>query len=284
MKKIISIIVLSIQIFLLCACGSNSDKSDKLQVYTSFYAMHDFASRIGGEKADVYMLCPPGQEPHDFEPTAQDMAKLSQADIFIYNGMGMEHWAEKVAKTLPETVTIIEASSFVNSDNSDPHVWLNPQNAYDEMNGIADGFIEKDGANKEYYEKQLNKAKELTDDLYDRLRKACDMFTTDTIIVSHDAYSHLCDLLGVTQMPVNGTDNSGEPTPQRIAEIESYIKDNNIKYVFCEPMGTSDIMDTIAKDTGCEILTLDPFEGRTDGGDYSKTMQENIGALTEALN
>lgn len=283
MKKIV-IIMMALMLFCSCTTIKEKDENDKLQVYTSFYAMYDFAKQIGGDMADVHLLCPTGQEPHDFEPTAQDMAKLSQADIFIYNGMGMEHWAEKIVQTLPSTVKVIEASSFVKTDNPDPHIWLNPKNAYKQMEGIADVFIEKDTSNKDYYKKQLNDTKTLCDNLYYSLLTARDMFKSDTIIVSHDAYSHLCDLLDIRQMPINGKDNSGEPSPQRISDIVDYIKANDIKYIFCEPLGTSEIMDTIAKDTDCEILTLDPFEGRTDGGTYSNSMTENIAKLTKALN
>ncbi|EKC63372.1 ABC transporter metal-binding lipoprotein, partial [human gut metagenome] len=70
---------------------------------TSFYAMYDFAKTIGGDDIDLTNIVPTGTEPHDFEPTASDMAKLSEADIFIYNGVGMESWADKIIETLPQT-------------------------------------------------------------------------------------------------------------------------------------------------------------------------------------
>ena len=116
------------------------------------------------------------------------------------------------------------------------------------------------------------------------LESAKNMFSSHSIVVSHYAYSHLCDVIDISPYAVNGTDNSGDPTPQRMAEIEDYIKSNDIKYIFTEPMGTSDIMKTIAKDTNCEILVLDPFEGSSENKDYFKVMYENIAALTQALN
>ena len=117
MKKILPLIAtLSL---LLSACENVSEKSadsDKISVYTSFYAMYDFAKTIGGDKADVKVLCPVGTEPHDYEPTAADMAKLSQADVFIYNGMGMEHWTESIEDTLKDmasycVMTLIELNA-----------------------------------------------------------------------------------------------------------------------------------------------------------------------------
>ncbi len=286
MKKLSVFILALVQLVLYSACQSTKPNSDKLQVYTSFYAMYDFAKQIGGDKADIYLLCPPGQEPHDFEPTAQDIAKLSTADIFIYNGMGMEHWANSVADTLSGNIAVIEASEFAKhkAETNDPHVWLNPKNAYNQIKAIADTFKEKDPANKDYYEKNLKECKQKIKYLRQDLETAGNMFRSHAIIVSHDAYSNLCDFLNITQICVNGKDNSEEPTPLKMAEIEKYIKDNNIKYIFTEPLGTSDIMKAIAKDTGCEILILDPFEGNTENKDYFNVMYENIAVLTQALN
>ena len=287
MKKLSVFILVLIQLVLLSACQSSEPNSDKLQVYTSFYAMYDFAKQIGGDKTDIYLLCPSGQEPHDFEPTARDIAKLSEADIFIYNGMGMEHWTDSVTATLGDDVAIVKTTDNVRLNKftaGDPHVWLNPDNAYIQLKAIADAFMEKDPANRDYYNKNLKECKEKIKRLMQDLESAKKMFSSHSIVVSHYAYSHLCDVIDISPYAVNGTDNSGDPTPQRMAEIENYIKSNDIKYIFTEPMGTSDIMKTIAKDTNCEILVLDPFEGSSENKDYFKVMYENIAALTQALN
>ena len=285
MKKIfISIITLTL---ILCSCSLKQAKieKDKLQVYTSFYAMYDFARQIGGDKAEVHILCPPSQEPHDFEPTAQDMVNLSEADVFIYNGMGMEHWADSVISSLNSNVSVVESSAYIKSttDNNDPHVWLNPDNAYDQMCAIADAFKKKDNKNADYYDTQLNIAKKKIDELNNKLDLAKQDFKTDKIVVPHEAYTHLCNRLGIEQMSVNKTDNSGDPTAKKIVEVENFIKENNIKYIFTEPLGIKDIIDSIANDTGAEILVLDPFGGNIDNKDYFTVMGENIDALKKAL-
>ena len=95
MKKIIKLIPLMLILVLaLTSCQKNAENSGKPKVYTSFYAMYDFTKTIGGDDIDLTNIVPTGTEPHDFEPTASDMAKLSEADIFIYNGVGMESWTK----------------------------------------------------------------------------------------------------------------------------------------------------------------------------------------------
>ncbi|MEK4064090.1 MULTISPECIES: metal ABC transporter substrate-binding protein [Paenibacillus] len=70
--------------------------ADKLDIKVSFYPMYEFTKNVAGELADVEVLVPAGMEPHDWEPTAQDMAKITDADVLVYNGAGMEGWVEQV--------------------------------------------------------------------------------------------------------------------------------------------------------------------------------------------
>ncbi len=275
---------------LLSSCTSNESaesEDGKISVYTSFYAMYDFAKAIGGDKADVAILCPVGAEPHDYEPTASDMAKLSKSDVFIYNGMGMEHWADSIADTLKsEGVDVVCTSDFAvaKTKNDDPHIWLNPENAYAQFEAIANSLSEADPANKDYYTERLVQIKEKTDKMIDDYKSALANCNGNDIVTSHDAYSNLCEAFNLNQLPVNGIDNSEDPTPARIAELISFIKDKDIKYIFTEPLGTSSIIETVSAETGSQILTLDPFEGNKDNKDYFTVMYENLDALTTALN
>ncbi|WP_438497343.1 metal ABC transporter substrate-binding protein [Paenibacillus sp. IHBB 3054] len=70
--------------------------ADKLDIKVSFYPMYEFTKNVAGELADVEVLVPAGMESHDWEPTAQDMAKITDADVLVYNGAGMEGWVEQV--------------------------------------------------------------------------------------------------------------------------------------------------------------------------------------------
>lgn len=277
---------------MLAGCGGNNTvttdtatDNDKLQVYTSFYAMYDFARMLGGDMVEIHNLCPTGSEPHEFEPTAQDMAKLSSADVFIYNGMGMEHWVDSVVSTLGGDVIIVEASEAIPNitESYDPHVWLDPENAYAQMQAIADSFADADPDNADYYENKLDECRVKIEELDNAFKEAAADFKSHDIITSHEAYFNLCNAYGLIQLAVNGVDNEEDPTPARMAEVEMHIETNNIKYIFTEPLSTSKVVDTIAADTGCEVLTLDPFEGNLENKDYFTVMYENLEALKTAL-
>lgn len=93
---------------------ASGEQNEKVEVYTSFYPLYDFATKIAGDRANVVNLVPPGAEPHDFEPSAKDIIKLSEGDIFIYNGSGFEAWADKVLDSIDTSkMAIINASEHI---------------------------------------------------------------------------------------------------------------------------------------------------------------------------
>ncbi|EGL83154.1 ABC-type metal ion transporter, periplasmic subunit [Caldalkalibacillus thermarum TA2.A1] len=80
--------------------ASVSAEEERLLVYTSLFPLYDFATKIAGERAEVINLIPPGAEPHDFEPTPNDIVNLHKADLFVYNGGGLEGWIEKILEAV----------------------------------------------------------------------------------------------------------------------------------------------------------------------------------------
>ncbi|WLR49931.1 zinc ABC transporter substrate-binding protein [Bacillus tianshenii] len=87
---------------------------EKLTIYTTLFPLQDFAQKIGGEHVEVDSLIPAGADAHTYEPTTKMMMKLAEADLFIYNGAGMESYAESMAESLQaENVKILEASKEI---------------------------------------------------------------------------------------------------------------------------------------------------------------------------
>ncbi|WP_339186961.1 metal ABC transporter substrate-binding protein [Paenibacillus sp. FSL R5-0490] len=87
----------------------------KLNVQVSFYPMYEFTKNVAGDLADVHTLVPAGMEPHDWEPTPQDIASIEKADVLVYNGAGMESWIDQVTGSLSNASLIqVEASKGIN--------------------------------------------------------------------------------------------------------------------------------------------------------------------------
>lgn len=292
------------------AAGVPVNEDGKLLVYTSFYPMYDFAKKVGGDKVRVVNMTPDGTEPHDWEPTAVDIAGLEQARVFVYNGAGLEHWAQDVLNSLQNTELIaVRASKGIalmeghsheehedhddheghdEEDSYDPHVWLNPMHAKAEMEAIKNAFAQADPENAAYYQANYDAyAKEL-DKLDAEFRQALASLPKKKVIVSHEAFGYLCAAYGLEQVGIEGLTPDSEPDPARMAEIIEFAKAHDVKVIFYEALSSSRVADTVARAIGGQTAALSPLEGlsdeqRTAGDDYFSVMRKNLSAIKAAL-
>ena len=272
-------------VLLLALAGcKQTEGSAKPQIYASFYAMAEFAEEIAGDMAEVHTLIPQGGEPHDYEPTAHDLKNILNADVFVYNGNHMEGWSKDFINTVAEgKAIIVEASDGipVSLNDSDPHVWLDPDNALYEMEKIKNALVEADAENADYYEENYQKAEKKIFDLKVRLSE----FYGDkqNVIVTHPAYGYLFNVLSLNQVSIEGEEEHSDPPPSRIIEIAELMKSENINCVFYEKYGSDKIALSVAAETGAQILPLDSFESG-DGTDYFEVMDANLAALMQGIN
>ena len=293
MKKTVRLLSIMAVIVAGCttACGQNAIKntandSGKVKVMTSFYTMYDFAQKIGGEKVEITNMVPSGTEPHDWEPSAIDIRNMEDADVFIYNGAGMEHWAEDILKSLDNSELItVEASEGVElireGKENDPHVWLDPENAKIEMEHIKDAFIEADKDNAEYYNENYETYSRQLDGLNQEFEETLSQVTNKDIIVAHKAF-------GLNQIAIEGLMPDSEPDPARMEEIIQLAKKKEINTIFFEELVSPKVANTIAKEIGAKTEVLNPLEGLSEeqmdaGEDYFSVMRTNLKQIKKAL-
>ena len=123
MKNIKKILFLLAGILLFSGCskgtetkdaGKDAENNEGLKVYASVYPIYDFAKKIAGDNFDVEMVMPQGTEPHGWEPDTKAIKNLESADLFIYNGAGLESWTDKVIDSLSnKDLKVVEASEGV---------------------------------------------------------------------------------------------------------------------------------------------------------------------------
>lgn len=311
MKKTITLLLI-ISMLLATACSNNNDElsnssndsEDKITIYTSFYVLYDFASKIGGEYAQVINMIPPGGDPHHWEPTASDIMSLEDGDIFIYNGLSLEHWVDSVLASINnEDLIVLQASSGIESIEShhshdshdghdhggmDPHIWLDPMRAKIMLENIRDTIIDADLENESYYNDNYEKYAAQLDKLdLDYKENLSDLSYRD-IVVSHEAYSYLAQAYDLNQVGIEGLIPDSEPNPARMAEIIDYIRDNQIETIFFEDMNDRKIVDTISSETGVDVEVLYTLEYLTNDqaekeDDYFSVMRQNLNSLIKGL-
>lgn len=281
-----TLLFVSLALCLLVSCASPDASPDgdgeRPLVVTSFYAMYDFTSALAGDRAHVRVLVPPGSEPHSWEPSAGDMAALSDARLFVYNGLGMEPFAPGLidAAANPELVCV-EAAADIEPLPGDPHVWLDPRNAAVQYEAICAGLCEMDPDGADYYRERLAGISSALEKLDGDYREAAASFKTKDLVVAHAAFGYLCGAYGLRQIAVTGLSAEGEPSASEMADILAFIEESGTRAVFTEELLSKKVAQAIARDTGAEIYELTPFEsGDTD---YLTAMRENLETLKTAL-
>lgn len=279
------------------------ETNQAIGVTTTFYPLAEFARAVGSDLVQVTALTPPGAEPHEYEPTAQDLIKIRNSQLFIINGSGLDAWGEKIAPdVVSHGTTVINMADDVQrmeSQNNeevasaqknqwDPHYWLNPIIASQEVDAIAGALAHIDPTNKNIY---LANAKKYNDELsqldqdYQTGLKNC---ASRTVVTTHAAFGYLAKQYNLQTIAVAGLSPNAEPTPQHLVAISQTMKNQNIQYIFFETLASPRLAQIIAQETGAQTLVFNPIEGLTkeeqaQGKNYLAIMRDNLHNLRIAL-
>ena len=193
-------------------------------VLTTFYPIYDFAHNVGGDKVNVTLLVPETVDVHDFEPTPSDIAKVTSANVLIYSGAGLEPWIQDVITAAgnpnlivvdtSQNITLVPVSSQFQQGNRtiDPHIWLDPLNAKQQVNNILQGLIKADPTDTQYFTQNANAYEAKLDELNTEAINATTNTATNVFITFHEAFAYFAKQYNVTQLSILGPFEE-EPTP-----------------------------------------------------------------------
>ncbi len=266
-------------------------------VTTLFYPLYFFASQIAGDTMNIYNITPAGAEPHDYEPTTQDMARIENSKLLILNGGKLEPWADKIRGDLQGKNILVIALGNDLADQQiledgktiqDPHIWLNPKIAKQEAKIIAQNLAGVDPANTFTYQMNLQNLEKKLDDLDAQYRQGLANCQTRDIITSHAAFGYLAHEYNLNQVAISGLSPDAEPSAKQLAEVADFAKKNRVKYIFFESLVSPKLSQTIAQEIGAQTLVLNPIEGLSDeeisgGKNYFTEMKSNLVNLRTAL-
>jgi zinc transport system substrate-binding protein len=279
-------------------------EQEKITVVASFYPLYEFASRVVGDRAEVSSLVPAGVEPHDWEPTAEDVSRGRLADVLIINGAGFEKWADDMeAKVVANTSEGIEFNHEGGKEVGDddhghedatgggvnPHIWLDPILAKHQIEKIRNVMVSSDPANADYYNQNADRFTTELDSLDAFIRSELADCDKSDFIAFHDAFTHFSERYGLRQHSIHSTSPEGEVLPQTIQQIIELANEFDINVIYSEDLIDSRLADTIANDIlDGKVLVLSPIEGigneeQAAGIGYIDKMKQNIANLKEGL-
>ncbi len=272
--------------------ATNETSTKKIKVIASFFPLYEFSSKVGGDRAEISTMVPPGIEPHDWEPTPRQIEDARAADMLVYNGAGFEKWAETIDGKF--TVNTSEGIDLMAGEEEhsafDPHIWLDPMLAKYQVEKIREGFVKTDSANADYYNANAAKFTSELDSLDSFIKSGLSSCEKTDFIAFHNAFSYFANRYGLEQHSVHeGLSPEGEILPQRIEELVELAKDLDINVIYSEELVDPRLAQVIADEIpNGQVLVLSPLEGLEEedqkaGLGYIEKMKENVSNLRQGL-
>ncbi len=306
---------LGILIFSLTACTveaeNTAQKADGLlQVVATTTIVGDVVSQVGGEAIDLTVLLPPGTDPHSFQPTPQDMARVADAQVIFINGAGLESFLQDLLENsnsqarqveVSEGIQLLEASAHDDHDEGethsgeeehvgDPHVWMDPNNVLVWVDRIEAALVELDPHHAKLYQENA--------DLYRQELTGLDAWIVEQIsqipqenrklVTDHQLFVYFAERYGFEQIGaiIPGYSTLSEPSAMELAQLEDAIRNLGVRAVLVGNTVNPALAQRVANDTGTNLVFF--YTGSLTGAEgpaatYLDYMRFNVTAIVEAL-
>lgn len=299
--------------FLSGSAVGQVESAQKLQVLTTFLPMQAHTSAIVGGDAIVEQLLGKDAGPHDFQFSPSDVRKLADADVLVINGVGIEEWLDSlIQRAGNKNLVIVDTSKGVKllkspeviaegfdhdhdhshghdhshdqRDGMNPHTWLDPVIAQQQVKTILAAMKKADPANAEAYAKRaadyLGQLKALDAEFHSTL----DGLTNKNLVTFHEAFPYLANRYNLRYVGSISEFPEKDPTPTALAALVDRIKELNIGVLFAEEGYAPELLNKIAAQSGARVSQLDTLEvGEGTPNAYLERMQKNLQALKAAF-
>jgi manganese/iron transport system substrate-binding protein len=249
----------------LAACaGDVGPAADRPQVLATTTMIAEAAERIGGECVAVRGLLPVGGDPHVYEPVPRDVRMVSQSDLVLYNGFGLEQWLDRLIRNAGGERTIVELAEglepiygqYAEGRDPDPHLWGDVGRFVHYVRGIHAALMELVPECAEALERNARQYEEelLSLDAWVRDQIATIPERNRYLVTSHDAFQYFATAYGLEVLgtPV-GVSTDEEASAQTVARIVDDIRRTGIPAVFVETTVNPNLIRRIASETGVQV-------------------------------
>ena len=308
LKRIITIIGFSLLFLSLISCSSGPEtlETGKPKFVATTTIVGDVVSQVGGDLIELSMLLPVGTDPHSFDPTPQDIAKIAEADLVFANGAGLEEFLDPLIESagagdrvvhLSEDIELIDFAGEREAEdnqhshaNGDPHTWTDPHNVLIWVESIERELSQRDPANSEVYAANADQYKAELEELDAWIRQQVSQVPENNrkIVTDHLTFSYFAATYGFEQLGaiIPGYSTLAEPSAQDIAATEDAIRNLGVKAIFVGNTVNPNLAERVAEDTGTDIIfvyTGSLSESGGEAGTYLTYMRYNTSAFVEAL-
>lgn len=282
----------------LASCKREAAPTDgKKRILTTFTIIQDIAQNVAGDAAVVESITKPGAEIHDYEPTPRDLVKAQDADLVLWNGLGLERWFEKFlqqvqhvpAVVISDGVQPLSIGEGPYDGKPNPHAWMSPANAIVYVENIRQALIKLDPANQATYSANAAAYTEKLKAVDAPVRQKLETIPADQrwLVTCEGAFSYLIRNYGMKELYLWPVNADQEGTPQQVQKVMDTVRANRIPVVFSESTISDKAMQQVAKETGARfggVLYVDSLTDATGPAPtYLKLLETNADTLVKAF-
>ena len=304
----------------LVACGApsvnNTETTENkgVKVVTTFLPITLFTEAVAGDCADVTALIPPNLGPHDFQATPSDLTDLSGANVLVKNGLGMEEFLDDLISSADnKDLVVIDSSTGVKTIKAaggghhddhhadehhdhghghshgeyDPHIWLDPVRAAQQVENIRDGLVQADPSCAEGYKNNAEQFTAKLNELNTEFTTKLKPYNGKTFVAFHDFATYFANRYGLkAEFLVDLPEMN--PSPADLQRVAAQVKNSGLKALLTEPQEGNRSFNALAKDLGVNIVEFNPLEtGSAESakvpGTYFEVMRSNVNNLVKAI-
>ena len=301
-KRILISGLLAVVIFALAACSPTSQpdpgSTDGLKVVVTTTIVADIVKNVGGQNINLTTLLPLGSDPHSFEPTPQDIARVADADLIFINGAGLETFMDRLLQNSGTKANVLSVSDGITlraaptgeDASGDPHTWTDPNNVQIWADNIAAALSQRDSANRAAYQANAEKYRQelVKLDQWIRQQVAEIQQANRQLVTDHELFGYFADRYGFTQVGtvIPGYSTVAQTSAQDLASLEEAIRNLGVKAIFVGNSVNPSLEERVAADTNIHLVYL--YTGSLSGpdgpaGTYLDYTRYNVDAIVQAL-
>ncbi len=281
-------------------------EKNQIQVVTSIFPVYEITKEIAGDQADVSLMVAENEDAHHYEPSAQAVAAVNEADVFVYSSDVMEFWVDRLLDVVEnEELRIVKLAEGLDLSvaeemeheyeeahghdhgGSDPHFWLDPIAVSEQLTLITEALADADAAGEGIYRENEAVFQQALNRLDEAYRAALGEAEHREFVVQHEAFGHLANRYDLHQIAVGGLTTEVEPSPRQLVEVIEFVKTQEVPVIYYQSGENSAIAETVANETDTEIAVLYDLENApaslntaNNGNLYLEAMYANLAQLS----